>query len=93
MLLAGQVTSARDLTSVRERLHEIANSVTGLTALDIPGKFNAISKILDEHDKDILASSKDIAATKGAKAAYAIAGSAVGAVLTLLLELSKVIHQ
>lgn len=85
-------TANENLTLVRQRVHDLAQEVTKVVALNLEDKF----KLLGEHDAALDKLGDEALAARSAftavKAAYATAGAVFGGAATLVLAVSKIIH-
>lgn len=86
-----QTTSGEDLRNVRKSVHDLSNTVAGLTALDIPGKLEKYANEIKEQDAAIRKLAEDGILNKSAiasvKAIYGISGILLGATGALLARL------
>ncbi len=89
LVAQSQTTTNEEVNKLRDRVHDIANHVGKLNALNIEQRFKDFGKILENHDGEIEKVNKDAFARKAVLAATGIAGGAIGAVSTILLELYK----
>lgn len=79
----------RDIVGVRSRLHDLANEVTPLTMLDLPGRIRTADQMRSDHDSRLTALENLEQRRAGAagliKVIWAVAGAAgVGGVAAVL---------
>lgn len=90
-----QDNNAEELRTLRRTVHETNNAVSALTALDIPGKLNAMKDEISSHDAVIEKLATDQTAIKSTmRAAYlatGVAGAVIGSVVTILLRVYELV--
>lgn len=86
-----QDTSRDDMLTVRRTVHELANTVSALTVLDIPGKLEKFANEIKEQDDAIKALARDgllnQSAISNVRAIYGTVGILLGAAGALIAKL------
>ena len=91
-----QATSGEDLKTVRAKVHDLSNDMAAILALDIPGKLSRLEEADKVHEASIKRFSDESIARRASvatlKTLWGLGGVAIGAILTMALEVYKVIH-
>lgn len=94
LIAQAQKTSHEDMTSVRTRLHDLANEVARLSALNLPNTIATLEKADKEHQANIDKFITEAAERRGAlatlKALYTVIGALVGGTLAVMFKLYEV---
>lgn len=88
-----QSTAHEDLTNVRRVVHDLANNVAVITALNIPDKILALQDADKDHKISIESFSRDAAERRGALAAlkvmYAVGGAFAAGIFAIAVEVYR----
>jgi hypothetical protein len=96
LLSQAQNAAADEIRGLRSRLHDLSGEVMKLNSFDIEGKFKLLEIADAKHENAIQQFSTQAAERRGAlgilKIIYTTGGAAMGAGLTLLLQLTRGVH-
>lgn len=95
LIAQAQNTTHSDLTNVRSRLHDLANEMTKITALNLPEKLNKLELADKEHQQNIERFVREASERRGAmntlKTLYVFIGAVIGGAITLAFKVYDII--
>lgn len=95
LVTQAQKTTHDDLITVRKTVHDLANDVSVILALNIPEKLSQLQKADEVHQANIDKFLKEAAERRGAmsalKVVYLVAGAAISFVGTIAYEFYKLV--
>lgn len=91
-----QETSNKDMTNVRRTVHELANQMTVILALNLPEKLANLQAADLAHEKSIDQFRLDAAGRRSTlatlKVVYTVLGAAITAAFTIGFQLYRMVH-
>lgn len=97
LIAQSQETAHNDLSTIRSRVHDLANEVSKVSALNLPATIAELKKADEDHQANIKKFITDAAERRGAittlKTLYTIIGACVGGALAIMFKLYEVFQQ